>query len=426
MESIYGQVFSELILMLKAGRESCEQRMEVFTKARGAVLNLGDERYNLYSQMVGTNEMKAVRKLEQLAVSLFQQKQLQAFSLYPLDPSANILAESERSRTRPFQIVLNEDGKRIGIVFCVKEDERVFYQGLIDGKYQVDSLRIVKPIDPSDEGYETLINVPNNFNKRSGLPLDYMTINEFWEKYFGSDEFEILSEYINAFNEKAREIIGFSTIVTPTESALKKFRDSTGKMLCSYPYNKAIPNTVYKPQVDIFYKNYIDRGLWKAMVGESDFAISFITSEWNFQMYQFTENLDLTSVVAGYLKSVEQLLWCILSLEGHKPFKIKSKQGGLVEFSVENEALIDNTLGALEKVIEHNSWLFEVNYHARTHLIETVKGWRNKYRNGYFHKHNLQSMEKATEIREQALNLYFLLLGGCVIEDEDFVRLGIK
>lgn len=219
--------------------------------------------------------------------------------------------------------------------------------------------------------------------------------------------------------------IGFSTVVTPTESALSKFRAMTGEMLCSYPYRDAIPESVYKQQVDIFCRNSIDRGLWKAMIGESNFAISFITSEWNFQMYQMTENLDLTGVITGYLKSIEQLIWSIIGLQTQKSFSIKSKQGGLIEYSAENESVIDSTLWSLEQVIKHNSWMFEVNYHARTYLIDAIDDWREKHRNGYFHKHNLQSIEKANEIRNQTLQLYFLILGGCAIKDEDFIKLGI-
>ena len=105
----------------------------------------------------------------------------------------------------------------------------------------------------------------------------------------------------------------------------------------------------------IFYKNYIGRGLWRAMVGEANFAISFITSELNYQIYQMTENLDLTSVVTGYLKSIEQLIWTIIGLQDQKIFKIRSKPRGFVEFSLENESIIDNTLGSLEEVIKHNS-----------------------------------------------------------------------
>lgn len=66
-----------------------------------------------------------------------------------------------------------------------------------------------------------------------------------------------------------------------------------------------------------------------------------------------------------------------------------------------------------------------VNYYAKEHLIEAIKQWREKYRNGYFHKENLQSIQKAQDIRKQAIQLYFLILGGSAIKNQDFTKLGI-
>ena len=274
--------------------------------------------------------------------------------------------------------------------------------------------------------YDALIQCVNDFNKRAGCSIERVTIREFWERYFGRDEFELLIDFLNAFNEKAKEIIGFSTVVTPTEAALQKFKAKIGELLRTFPYADAIPDSVYQPQIDIMTKNYIDRGLWKAMVGSADFAISFITSEWNYQMYELTENLDLTSIVSGYLKSVEQLIWTIIKFQTGKAFKIKAKNGGLIEYTANNEDVVDTTLGSLEGVLIHNSWMFDVNYHARTHITATIKNWREKHRNGFFHKDNLQTIDKVKEIRDQTLQLYFLILGGCSIGDEDFIKLGIE
>ena len=162
------------------------------------------------------------------------------------------------------------------------------------------------------------------------------------------------------------------------------------------------------------------------MVGTSNFAVSFISSEWNYNMYLLTENLDLTSIVAGYMKSVEQLIWAIISFQTKNSFKIKAKGGGLIEFSAENESLIDNTLGSLEKVFQKNSWMFDVNDFAKRHIVDAIADWREKHRNGFFHKHNLQSIDKVKEIRNQTLQLYFLILGGCTIGDADFTKLGIE
>lgn len=70
--------------------------------------------------------------------------------------------------------------------------------------------------------------------------------------------------------------------------------------------------------------------------------------------------------------------------------------------------------------------MVEVNYHARNYMIQAIDDWREKHRNGYFHRDNLQSEAKVKEIRNQTLQLYFLILGGCKIKKEDFERLGIE
>ena len=86
MKNVYGDAFAELIDLVRNSRDICVQRVEEFTKAKGALLNLGDARYDCYSTMVGTNEYRAVKVIERLAVSLFQQRKNSHFSFYPINP----------------------------------------------------------------------------------------------------------------------------------------------------------------------------------------------------------------------------------------------------------------------------------------------------------------------------------------------------
>lgn len=127
----------------------------------------------------------------------------------------------------------------------------------------MDKLTFVKIVDPNEEWYEYIIADENRKNLKRGIQIEKVTIREFWEKYFGCDEYDLLVSHINAFNEQARDIIGFSTIVTPTDTALARFRVKTGDMLRTHPYVASIPNNIYQHQVDIWVKNYIDRGLWR-------------------------------------------------------------------------------------------------------------------------------------------------------------------
>ena len=425
MRNIYEKYFAELLWMVRTSRDRCVELTEEFYKERGSLLNLGDVRYKSYCNMVETNESRAVTTIEQIAVLLFQERNVSYFSLYPIDPRYRNKDRMEQSKTRPFQVVLDDNGQKSGIVFC-ETDEGKYYQNLIDGKYRVDKLQLVKLMEPDEKVYEVLISSRNEYNKKCNVPLECVTLREFWEKHFGTEEYVLLTEYINQFNDQAREIIGFNTIVTPTDAALDRFRIKTGEMLKSYPYVDSIPQNIYQRQVDRWCSNYIDRGLWRAMVGTSNFALSFITSEWNYSMYLLTENLDLTSIVSGYLKSVEQLIWAIIGLQTQQSFQIKSKKGGLVEFSADDESIIDGTLGSLEQVFRKNSWMFDINDFARCHVVNAIDDWREKYRNGYFHKDNLQSQNDVEAIRSQTLQLYFLILGGCKINDSDFSKLGIQ
>ncbi len=426
MGNYYDETFSKLISMITNSRDACVQLGKETNNASGALLALGDNRYKSYSSMVETNEYRATKIIETLAVLLLQKQGEYNFMFYPVEPCYQNLNVEEQAKIRPFQIVFNENRSRTGVVFSLLGDVGSYYKHFVDGDYSVDTLKIVLLIEPDDNAYDNLITSINEYNRKVNVNLERVTLREFWEQYFGKDEYSILLEYINRFNEQAKEVIGFSTVITPTESALQRFREKTGKMLCSFPYEKSIPDNVYQKQIDIFHNNYIERGLWRAMIGKSNFAISFITSEWNFNMYQLSENLDLTSIVSGYLKSIEQLIWAIIELKKEKTFNIKSKLGGLVEFSMENEEVIDGTLWSLEQVIKHNSWMVEVNFHARNYMIQAIDDWREKHRNGYFHRHNLQSEEKVKEIRNQTLQLYFLILGGCEIKEEDFEKLGVK
>lgn len=426
MKNIYEDVFSEVISLVRDSRDSCVRRTEEYSKAKGTLLNLGDARYHSYANMIETNEFRAVKAIERLTVSLFQQRNDPRFSFYPIDPRYSRMMPEEQVKTRPFQIILTENKVKCGIVFCLAEDEDGFSAAFLDGQFNVDKLKFVKLVEPNEEWYEYIIADENKKNEKHGIHIERVPIREFWEQYFGCDEYDLLVTHINAFNEQATDIIGFNTIVTPTDSALAHFRVKTGDMLSTHPYTDNIPNNIYQHQVDIWTKNYIDRGLWRAMIGSSNFAVSFISSEWNYNMYQLTENLDLTSIVSGYLKSVEQLIWTIIGFQTKNTFKIRAKGGGLIEFSADNENLIDNTLGSLEQVFKKNPWMFDVNDFAKRHIVDAITDWREKHRNGFFHKHNLQSIDKVKEIREQTLQLYFLILGGCTISDADFTKLGIE
>lgn len=178
MKDIYEDVFAEVISIVRDSRDGCVQRMEDYSKAKGALLNLGDARYHSYASMVDTNEFRAVKAIERLTVSLFQQRNDPRFSFYPIDPRYSGMVPEQQAKTRPFQTILTENEVKCGIVFCVTEDENNFSAAFLDGQFKVDKLTFVKIVDPNEEWYEYIIADENRKNLKRGIQIEKVTIRE--------------------------------------------------------------------------------------------------------------------------------------------------------------------------------------------------------------------------------------------------------
>lgn len=423
--NLYEYTFADLSNMVTQSREKLLANHTAIESAFGQIFDFRGTNYGAYTSIVEANESRAIKSIEGLVVKMCEQNNI-PFEYYPIAPRYATCSFRAQAASRPFQMIRNEESKRIGYAFCDADDVKVCVRAFMAGDYVVDGIKIIRLIDPSPTIYETFFANPNKAFKSDGVSIRIMTLAEMFDELFGTDEYPVFMEYVNNFNAKAKEIIGFNTVLAPTSAALARFKAKTGEMLSTYPYEESIPADVYRSQVKILHSNYLDRKLWRAMIGSSDFAASFITSEWNYNVYQLSENLDMTGIIAGYLKSIEQLLYCVLRISVDKGISIKARDGRIVNFTVENEAQIDTTLGALEAAIQHNGHILDVSPYMKRYLVDTIGEWREKQRNGYFHKHNLHSIEKVDEIRNKALYLYFLILGSCTISNDQYGQLGIN
>ncbi|MBS8112818.1 hypothetical protein F6P81_11505, partial [Streptococcus suis] len=67
--------------------------------------------------------------------------------------------------------------------------------------------------------------------------------------------------------------------------------------------------------------------MYLAMTGKNDFSESFISAEWLFDIYSHSMGeLELTGIISGYLKSIEQLMYKIVQLNIDKGFSIRSNR----------------------------------------------------------------------------------------------------
>lgn len=429
MHQIYETAIENLLKLVEASADKLTVTHGQYTEAVNPLIVLGDKRLGTYSSIVEANEYRAAKVIERIAVSIFAQMDMPTFEYYPVNSRYAKLPPEEQAKSRPFQTTITENGKKYGVVFSNMCDVGEYAKRFSDGEYSVQAIKLVILAVPDAFAKDALFDKVNEMNAKTGLAIERIPVMDFWRQYFGEEACKELRDFCEEFNTRAAPLMGFNTVIAPTEKALKQFGDKCGKEITQQrdDYKQRTPDTYIngQSQVEKIVYNYFDRGLWRAMVGNSNYAMSFITSEWMYSMYQLTENLDLTSVVTGYLKSIEQLIFAVIDLPREETITIKSKDRDVVEFCRDNMDIIDTTLWSLEQVLRHNSSILDITGYVKRHLVDTIDDWRDKQRNGYFHQHNLHSIDKVEEIREKALYLYFLILGSCTIKDEQFALLGI-
>ena len=189
-------------------------------------------------------------------------------------------------------------------------------------------------------------------------------------------------------------------------------------------HTNSAPLNLYDSVFNKILNHYLSNELYELLLGSEDFANSFFTSEWLFKKYCSTLELDNTFIVAGYLKSIAQLLWDIIRVVG------QGRTIHNITISEENYDIIDNTLGSLEfflrcednfdlfRKVFGNSQVFVIRY-----LKAQIADWITHYRNGLFHKDQLNSEEIIIRIRQETIYLYMLILGSIELSEANINRL---
>lgn len=250
----------------------------------------------------------------------------------------------------------------------------------------------------------------------------------FFQKHFEADEYAIFCKYANDFHVKCNNTISYKTVITPTKRTITAFKQRKCQMLRDIDYfsiaGKGKSGYLSDKELAKVNHSFLSKKMYTAMVSSNDFADSFISAEWAYDVYSNSMGeLDLTGIIAGYLKSIEQLMYRIAQFHKNKGIKIKTKNG-YEAFTTNNEKTIDSTIGSLNNFIREGKLGLSKNIKGCIH--KAVDLWRQDQRNGYFHKTNLYlSDNKLSEVRELTLFLYFLILGGISFSPQELSLLGV-
>lgn len=293
-------------------------------------------------------------------------------------------------------------------------------------------------VSPSPYNLDRLKSMEESWKKSNpNMDIELITYEELIGRLFGKEEVENFNNFMVDYQKEMRQILGFQITELLNNETLEKLKKESSDLLINFDYqglNDRVsnyddgfrPEKLNKENFQKLYDNYIKEKRYEIMVGDADFARSFLTSEWIFRKYLYNENLDNTYIVTGYLKSVEQLLWDIIFRLGQG----KNIRG--VEIQETDNDDIDKTLGSLEYFITsyENDDIFDRVFAYSKHFLmrylrNKLRVWRTYYRNGYFHKDKLKDEEKIKKIREETIYIYFLLLGSVDLskDDKDWLKI---
>lgn len=277
-----------------------------------------------------------------------------------------------------------------------------------------------------------LVNGSSELNQN--VLVKVFPIKNFFQQYFDEEEYETFIGFAREFHERSLNEITYKTVIVPSEKTLSAFRSKKADMLKTLDY-KAIFDYGKSGSLttDDFLKvnrNFTENKMYLALIGKNDFAESFISAEWLFDIYSHAMGeLELTGIISGYLKSIEQLLYKIVQFNIDKGLSIRANRQNRnrrIQYTKDNAEIIDSTLGSLKEFITSKEAELTLSAKVRGCMNYAISEWTRYQRNGYFHKHNLYRQDnKIDEIRSLTLFLYFIILGGLKFSDTQLKLLGV-
>ncbi|MBQ6407986.1 MAG: hypothetical protein IJJ64_08110 [Butyrivibrio sp.] len=356
-----------------------------------------------------------------------------------------------------FEFISDVEGKSVLYRYtdpCLEDEELDAF--LED--FEVDHIEV---IDWSDTDSLTNNKVSWGVSLEKRNKVIQITLHKFFLDHFTEEEYKYFVEKGQEAVRTANNDIGFQTIPKLSLRNLSGFKHDILKWLESIDYTKLRYEIIETAHSDndsrnrarrkanrvldsadysIVTENFVKKKLYSALVGKEEYAKCFVTSEYMFQIFNGGGGFEYTTIVCGYLKSIEQLAKKLLDItlknfpEKELWIKKNNNRGQLdrsdtrsnpvtnkpqVRVKESNKEFFDVTLAPLMWFLHDNSDGWNVSDNA----VRTIHGYFENYtsecRNEHFHKDNIYDWEAVKKIRNNTLLLMYLLIGGYTISDDE-------
>jgi hypothetical protein len=266
-----------------------------------------------------------------------------------------------------------------------------------------------------------LFNLPPNSQKYRNYSDKALIKNISLQDFFESvcpGEYAIFEEYIGRFNYEAELMLGLTITPIPTKKALEQKWKKIKVEISSFFFEDRLKENFKDDEIITLKENFIKNNLLS--VSKTPYIDSFVSSEWYYDMLKNTDTeMEQTAIVAGYLKSIEQLLFAMmLSKCENTEFKLRVKKANKTEedyipLTKDNGGILLTMAGSLLTSIDINfkKKLDEV-YITQVLGMKVQKflhDFFERTRNGYLHKDNIYTTDDIVRIRKETYCALFLL-----------------
>ena len=246
----------------------------------------------------------------------------------------------------------------------------------------------------------------------------FFIFEDFIVTMFGDKAWTLISNALYRVQKDAEELQWFELAKTSNPKNIKEFNESLKKEIENFDYYAELEKTSIRIDRNSFNNignRFLSDKLYLRLFDYTDYSKSFLTSEWLYKNTMKNDLLEKTYVITGYLKSVEQLLYTTISrLETNHKISILDRNG-IKEVSLDSPDFLKATLGNMVHFLKNfeNRDIYHsgISRMSITGISLIIGKWVQSERNGYFHKHNMNDIEKVQEIRNNTLLLYYLILG---------------
>lgn len=409
---LYEYTFYRMYNEVKDTKEKLSGAYAVSRGIQRRILRLEDEETAFYDQVAKWSYHSLMIQTEELMMRLFT---LYGVDYHPFDNDA-------KYDYMPFYRII--EGKKTAYVFSESITSRIDWKSIIDN-YHVDKIIVVALVELGEDSKTRNSLVSFEMRKAQGY-VEYISLRELFS-LISANEYDVYLSYVERYNSDIKTLIGYRTIITPSESSLLDMKKELEVALRSYDFDDILrKDGLFASQIEMIKQHFWDDGRYRAILGKSSFAESFISSEWYYQTHIVSSMLEQTAIIAGYLKSVEQLLYTIIKFSidtGKSIKKLGGERNEYIEYTTDSESSADTTLGSLIGYSRHYSDLWSVNSFVKNYVANKLSDFRERYRNDHFHKDNVYNSDEIEAIRSNTILLLYLLLGAMNISDSDFASI---